>query len=58
MITAWKEEVYDFKGVLKIFKAVLGNGILALKPKQQAMDVPKPKTFKGVMSASEVDNFL
>ncbi|MBA0671607.1 hypothetical protein Goklo_029051, partial [Gossypium klotzschianum] len=32
--------------------------MLALKPKQQAMDMPKLKAFKGARSASEVDNFL
>ncbi|MBA0753963.1 hypothetical protein Gogos_021890 [Gossypium gossypioides] len=58
MVTAFKEEINELKGELKIFKATIGNGMLASKPKPQAMDVPKPKAFKGARSASEVDNFL
>ncbi|KAG8502294.1 hypothetical protein CXB51_002075 [Gossypium anomalum] len=58
MVTALKEEINELKGELKIFKVAIGNGMLASKPKQQAMDVPKPKAFKGARSASEVDNFL
>ncbi|MBA0642050.1 hypothetical protein Goklo_026512 [Gossypium klotzschianum] len=58
MVTALKEEINELKGELKIFKAAIGNGMLATKSKPQAMDVPKPKAFKGVRSASEVDNFL
>ncbi|MBA0796538.1 hypothetical protein Gohar_007301 [Gossypium harknessii] len=57
MVTALKKEINELKGELKIFKAAIGNGILALKLKQQAMDVPKPKAFKEARSASEVDNF-
>ncbi|MFQ6638293.1 hypothetical protein Gotur_015676 [Gossypium turneri] len=57
-VTALKEDINDLKGELKIFKAAIGNGMLASKPKQQAMDVPKPKAFKRARSASEVDNFL
>ncbi|KAK8299136.1 hypothetical protein V6Z12_D05G303000 [Gossypium hirsutum] len=58
MVTALKEEINELKGELKIFKAAIRNGMLASKPKPQAMDVPKPKAFKGARSASEVDNFL
>ncbi|MBA0661355.1 hypothetical protein Goklo_005663 [Gossypium klotzschianum] len=58
MVTTLKEEINELKRELKIFKAAVGNGMLALKPKQQAIDVPKPKVFKGARSASEVDNFL
>ncbi|KAK5793978.1 hypothetical protein PVK06_035165 [Gossypium arboreum] len=58
MVTALKEEINDLKGELKIFKAAIGNGMLASNPKQQAMDMPKSKVFKGATSASEVDNFL
>ncbi|MFQ6663417.1 hypothetical protein Gotur_030961 [Gossypium turneri] len=58
MVIALKEEINELKGELKIFKAAIGNGMLASKPKPQAMDVPKPKVFKGPRSASEVDNFL
>ncbi|MFQ6636416.1 hypothetical protein Gotur_012939 [Gossypium turneri] len=58
MVTALKEEINELKGELKIFKAAVRNGMLASKPKLQAMDVPKPKAFKGARSASEVDNFL
>ncbi|MFQ6658883.1 hypothetical protein Gotur_027975 [Gossypium turneri] len=58
MVIASKEEINELKGELKIFKTAVGNEMLASKPKQQAMDVPKPKAFKGVRSASEVDNFL
>ncbi|MBA0642613.1 hypothetical protein Goklo_026969, partial [Gossypium klotzschianum] len=58
MVTALKEEINELKGELKIFKAAIGNGMLASKPKQKAMDVPKPKAFKGPRTTSEVDNFL
>ncbi|KAK5824547.1 hypothetical protein PVK06_019325 [Gossypium arboreum] len=58
MVTTLKEDINELKGELKIFKAAVGNGMLASKPKQQAMDVPKPKAFKGTRSANEVDNFL
>ncbi|MBA0669461.1 hypothetical protein Goklo_024249, partial [Gossypium klotzschianum] len=58
MVIALKEEINELKGELKIFKVAIGNGMLALKPKPQAMDVPKSKVFKGVRSASEVDNFF
>ncbi|MBA0765074.1 hypothetical protein Gotri_014335 [Gossypium trilobum] len=58
MVTALKEEINELKRELKIFKAVVGNGMLASKPKQEAMDVPKPKAFKGARSASEVEHFL
>ncbi|MBA0648356.1 hypothetical protein Goklo_016099, partial [Gossypium klotzschianum] len=58
MVTALKEEINELKGELKIFKAAIGNGMLASKSKPQAMDVPKPKVFKGARSVSEVDNFL
>ncbi|MBA0660283.1 hypothetical protein Goklo_012321, partial [Gossypium klotzschianum] len=57
MVTALKEEINELKGELKIFKVSIVNGMLA-KSKPQAMDVPKPKAFKGTRSASEVDNFL
>ncbi|MBA0765075.1 hypothetical protein Gotri_014335, partial [Gossypium trilobum] len=50
MVTALKEEINELKRELKIFKAVVGNGMLASKPKQEAMDVPKPKAFKGARS--------
>ncbi|MBA0848740.1 hypothetical protein Goshw_006503 [Gossypium schwendimanii] len=58
MVTALKEEINELKGGLKIFKAAIGNGMLASKLKPQAMDMLKPKAFKGARSASEVDNFL
>ncbi|MBA0741669.1 hypothetical protein Gogos_014804 [Gossypium gossypioides] len=58
MVIALKEEINELKGELKIFKAAVGNRMLASKPKQQVMDVPKPKAFKGARSTSEVDNFL
>ncbi|MFQ6662415.1 hypothetical protein Gotur_030260 [Gossypium turneri] len=53
MVTALKEEINGLKGELKIFKAAIGNGILASKLKPQAMDVPKPKAFKGARSATQ-----
>ncbi|KAH1046314.1 hypothetical protein J1N35_037098 [Gossypium stocksii] len=58
MVKALKEEISELKGELKIFKAAIGNGILATKLKQQAMDVSKLKVFKGARFASEVGNFL
>ncbi|MFQ6649511.1 hypothetical protein Gotur_023150 [Gossypium turneri] len=53
MVTALKEEINELKGELKIFKAAIGNGMLASKPKPQAIDVPKPKAFKGARSATQ-----
>ncbi|MBA0786283.1 hypothetical protein Gotri_027587 [Gossypium trilobum] len=50
MVIASKEEINELKGELKIFKAAVGNEMLASKPKQQAMYVPKPKAFKWVRS--------
>ncbi|KAK8307358.1 hypothetical protein V6Z12_D03G189900 [Gossypium hirsutum] len=58
MVAALKEEINELKGELKIFKAAISNGMLASKLKPHAMDVPKPKVFKGARSANEVDNFL
>ncbi|MBA0792946.1 hypothetical protein Gohar_017395 [Gossypium harknessii] len=58
MVIALKEEIDELKRELKIFKAAVGNGMLASKPKQQIMDVPKSKAFKTARSASEVDNIL
>ncbi|MBA0642424.1 hypothetical protein Goklo_026811 [Gossypium klotzschianum] len=58
MVIVLKEEIDELKRELKIFKAAVGNGMLASKPKQQTMDVPKPKAFKRARSASEVDNFF
>ncbi|MBA0756334.1 hypothetical protein Gogos_005457 [Gossypium gossypioides] len=58
MVTILKKEINELKGELKIFKAAIGNGMLASKPMKQAIDVPKPKAFKEARSASEVDNFL
>ncbi|MBA0742113.1 hypothetical protein Gogos_015212 [Gossypium gossypioides] len=58
MVTALNEEINELKEELKIFKAAIGNGMLASKPKPQAMDVPKPKAFKRARSTSEMDNFL
>ncbi|MFQ6664807.1 hypothetical protein Gotur_031794 [Gossypium turneri] len=58
MVTALKEEINELNGELKIFKAAIGNGMLALKSKPQAMDVPKPNAFKEARSVREVDNFL
>ncbi|KAK5811291.1 hypothetical protein PVK06_026619 [Gossypium arboreum] len=58
MITALKEEIAEFKGELTIYKASLGNGGLAPVTLKPSVDVPKPKEFKGIRSAREVDNFL
>ncbi|MBA0550865.1 hypothetical protein Golob_021775 [Gossypium lobatum] len=58
MVIALNEVIDEIKRELKILKAAMGNGMLASKPKQKTMDVPKLKAFKRVRSASEVDNFL
>ncbi|MBA0799606.1 hypothetical protein Gohar_010112 [Gossypium harknessii] len=58
MVFAIKKEIEELKGELTIYKATLSNGILSLRPKQQAMDVSKLKKFKGARSARDVDNFL
>ncbi|MBA0671273.1 hypothetical protein Goklo_007314 [Gossypium klotzschianum] len=58
MVLAMKKEIEELKGVLTIYKTALSNGMLSSRPKQQAMDVPKPEKFKGARSAKDVDNFL
>ena len=58
MVLAMKKEMEELKGELMIYKAALSNGVLSSRPKQQAMDVPKPEKFKGARSARDVDNFL
>ncbi|MBA0881322.1 hypothetical protein Goshw_004929, partial [Gossypium schwendimanii] len=58
MVLAMKKEMKELKRELMIYKAALSNGMLSLRPKQQAMDVPKPEKFKGARSARDVDNFL
>ncbi|KAK8366718.1 hypothetical protein V6Z12_A02G137800 [Gossypium hirsutum] len=58
MMLAMKKEIEELKGELTIYKATLSNGMLSSKPKQQAMDIPKPEKFKGARSARDVDNFL
>ncbi|KAG8474262.1 hypothetical protein CXB51_033921 [Gossypium anomalum] len=58
MMTALKEEITELKGELTIYKAALGNGELAAIAPKPRFDVPKPKEFKGIRSARDVDNFL
>ncbi|MBA0750682.1 hypothetical protein Gogos_002079 [Gossypium gossypioides] len=58
MVLAMKKEIEELKGELTIYKATLSNGMLTLKPNQQAMDVPKPENFKSARFARDVDNFL
>ncbi|MBA0818271.1 hypothetical protein Gohar_021919, partial [Gossypium harknessii] len=58
MVLAMKKEIEELKEELTIYKATLSNGMLSSRPKQQAIDVPKPKKFKGARSARDVDNFL
>ncbi|MBA0727145.1 hypothetical protein Golax_000162 [Gossypium laxum] len=50
MVLALKKESEELKGELTIYKAALSNGMLSSRPKQQAMDVPKPEKFKGARS--------
>ncbi|MBA0700995.1 hypothetical protein Goari_022804 [Gossypium aridum] len=58
MMIALKEEITKLKGELTIYKATLGNGgLVAVAPKPN-VDVPKPKKFKKIRSARDVDNFL
>ncbi|MBA0655465.1 hypothetical protein Goklo_007945 [Gossypium klotzschianum] len=42
MVLAMKKEIEELKGELTIYKTTLSNGMLTSRPKQQAMDVPKP----------------
>ncbi|KAK8275099.1 hypothetical protein V6Z12_D10G115900 [Gossypium hirsutum] len=58
MVLAMKKEIEELKGELTIYKAALSNGMLSSRPKQQAMDVPKPEKFNGARSVRDVDNFL
>ncbi|MFQ6624355.1 hypothetical protein Gotur_003828 [Gossypium turneri] len=53
MVLAMKKEIEELKGELVIYKAALSNGMLSSRPKQQAMDVPKPEKFKGARSTDE-----
>ncbi|MBA0620321.1 hypothetical protein Godav_006066 [Gossypium davidsonii] len=41
IVLAMKKEIEELKGELTIYKASLCNGMLSLRLKQQAMDVPK-----------------
>ncbi|MBA0851320.1 hypothetical protein Goshw_017511, partial [Gossypium schwendimanii] len=58
MVLAMKKEIEELKGELMIYKVTLNNGMLSSRPKQQAMDVPKPEKFKGAKSVRDVDNLL
>ncbi|MBA0620322.1 hypothetical protein Godav_006066, partial [Gossypium davidsonii] len=58
IVLAMKKEIEELKGELTIYKASLCNGMLSLRLKQQAMDVPKSEKFKGARSARDVENFL
>ncbi|MFQ6643162.1 hypothetical protein Gotur_018793 [Gossypium turneri] len=53
MMLAMKKEMKELKGELMIYKVALSNGMLSSRPKQQAMDVPKSKKFKGARSTNE-----
>ncbi|MFQ6650362.1 hypothetical protein Gotur_023227 [Gossypium turneri] len=53
MVLAMKKEIEELKEELTIYKATLSNGMLSSRPKQQAIDVPKPKKFKGARSMDE-----
>ncbi|MBA0794348.1 hypothetical protein Gohar_018685 [Gossypium harknessii] len=57
IVLAMKKEIEELKGELTIYKAALSNGMLSSRPKEQAMDIPKPEKFKGARSARDVDNF-
>ncbi|MFQ6631736.1 hypothetical protein Gotur_009624 [Gossypium turneri] len=48
-----KKEIEKLKGELTIYKAALSNGMLSLRPKQQAMNVSKQEKFKGGRSTDE-----
>ncbi|MBA0635060.1 hypothetical protein Godav_024982, partial [Gossypium davidsonii] len=43
MVLAMKKEIEKLKRELTIYKAALSNGMLSSRPKQQAMDIPKPE---------------
>ncbi|KAH1063817.1 hypothetical protein J1N35_028804 [Gossypium stocksii] len=58
MMMAMKKEIEELKRELTIYKVALSNGMLSSRPKQHAMDVPKPEKFKGTRSMVVVDNFL
>ncbi|KAK8366383.1 hypothetical protein V6Z12_A02G116100 [Gossypium hirsutum] len=58
MVVALKGEIAELKGELTIYKVALGNGGLAAAAPKPNIDVPKPKEFKGIRSARDVDNFL
>ncbi|MBA0654440.1 hypothetical protein Goklo_021446, partial [Gossypium klotzschianum] len=53
MVLAMKKEMEDLKGELTIYKAALSNGMLSLRSKQQAIDIPKSEKFKGARSARD-----
>ncbi|MBA0869024.1 hypothetical protein Goshw_022251 [Gossypium schwendimanii] len=58
MMLAMKKEMEELNGELMIYKVALSNRMLFLRPKQQAMDVPKSKKFKGARFARDIDNFF
>ncbi|MFQ6624127.1 hypothetical protein Gotur_003838 [Gossypium turneri] len=53
IVLAMKKEIEELKGELTIYKAALSNGMLSSRPKEQAMDIPKPEKFKGARSTDE-----
>lgn len=57
VVSTSKEQIEELKGELIICKASLGNRVLVVAPKLK-MDVSKPKEFKGMRSARDVDNFV
>lgn len=57
VVTTLKEQIEEFKRELVMCKAALGNGVLTTIPKLE-VDVLKPKEFKMMRSAMDVDNFL
>ncbi|MFQ6646741.1 hypothetical protein Gotur_019741 [Gossypium turneri] len=53
MVSAMKKEIEELKGELTTYKASLSNEMLSSRPKQQAIDVPKPEKFKGARPTDE-----
>ncbi|MBA0756244.1 hypothetical protein Gogos_021298, partial [Gossypium gossypioides] len=58
MVLTMKKEIDELNGEFTIYKTALSNGMLSSRPKQQTMNVPKPKKFNGARSARDVDNLL
>ncbi|XP_022773522.1 uncharacterized protein LOC111315780 [Durio zibethinus] len=57
MMETMRKEFEELKGELTAWKTAIRNGVIAGVPKSR-VEIPKPKEFKGIRAAKEVDKFL